>query len=56
MLCPDPGTTYVVQMDIGNCTPWPTPHTSVLSVVGGGQTYEELNTEGPECRGRRRLR
>lgn len=39
----DPGTTYVVQMDISNCDPAAnTAHILVLSVVGGGQTYEEL--------------
>ncbi|MEC8168139.1 MAG: hypothetical protein VX052_03900 [Candidatus Thermoplasmatota archaeon] len=39
----DPGTTYVVQMDISNCDPAAnTAHVLVLSVVGGGQTYEEL--------------
>ena len=39
----NPGTTYVVQMDISNCVPAAnTAHIMVLSVVGGGQTYEEL--------------
>ena len=39
----DPGVTYVVQMDISNCAPAAnTAHILVLSVVGGGQTYEEL--------------
>ncbi|MDP6232783.1 MAG: hypothetical protein QF839_01225 [Candidatus Poseidoniaceae archaeon] len=39
----DPGTTYVVQMDISNCAPTAnTGNILVLSVVGGGQTYEEL--------------
>ena len=39
----DPGTTYVVQMDISNCDPAAnTAHGLVLRVVGGGQTYEEL--------------
>ncbi|HII18855.1 MAG TPA: hypothetical protein HA311_05805, partial [Candidatus Poseidoniaceae archaeon] len=38
-----PGTTYVVQMDVSNCVPTAnTANILVLSVVGGGQTYEEL--------------
>ena len=39
----NPGTTYVVVLDIPTCGPTAnTDHILVISVVGGGTTYEEL--------------
>jgi len=39
----NPGTTYVVVIDIPTCGPTAnTDHVLVISVVGGGSTYEEL--------------
>ena len=39
----NPGTTYVVSMDVTGCAPAAnTDHILVLSVVAGGSTYEEL--------------
>ncbi len=39
----NPGTTYVVVIDIPTCGPVAnTDHVLVISVVGGGSTYEEL--------------
>ena len=39
----NPGITYVVVLDIPTCPPTAnTDHILVISVVGGGQTYEEL--------------
>ena len=39
----NPGTTYVVVIDVPTCGPTPnTDHILVISVIGGGSTYEEL--------------
>ena len=39
----DPGTTYVFVMSVANCAPSAnTDHIMVISVIGGGTTYEEL--------------
>ena len=39
----NPGTTYVVVIDVLICGPTPnTDHILVISVIGGGSTYEEL--------------
>ena len=39
----DPGTTYVVVLDVTECEPAAnTDHIMILTVIGGGNTYEEL--------------
>jgi len=39
----NPGTTYVFVMSVANCAPSAnTDHIMVISVIGGGTTYEEL--------------
>ena len=39
----DPGTTYVVVLEIDECAPAAnTDHILIFTVVGGGSTYEEL--------------
>ena len=39
----NPGTTYVVVIDVPTCGPTAnTDHILVISVIGGGSTYEEL--------------
>ena len=39
----NPGTTYVVVLDVDECAPAAnTDHIMILTVIGGGNTYEEL--------------
>jgi hypothetical protein len=39
----NPGTTYVVDLDITGCAPSANQdHIMIISVDGGGNTYEEL--------------
>ena len=39
----NPGTTYVVVLDIDECAPVAnTDHIMIFTVIGGGSTYEEL--------------
>ena len=39
----DPGTTYVVVLDVTECEPAAnTDHIMIFTVIGGGNTYEEL--------------
>ena len=39
----NPGTTYVVVLDIDECAPAAnTDHIMIFTVIGGGSTYEEL--------------
>ena len=39
----NPGTTYVVVLDITECAPYANQdHIMLFTVIGGGSTYEEL--------------